>query len=195
MKLLTYVKDANGMAAGRSQYYEERQADYLIKRGVCVDASNGDHIGPSERDLFLQRVDAFRQEVSALYTYPTVTELEPRVRRLPAMYKELAAEGDWPHRPHDLRSIHLQTDRLERLITQAKDRETLIARWEEGGILRQQKVMKLNADMQRAQGLLLSPNAHEQQLGEALRKGVEQKFIEMDMLVANLKAQLKAITG
>ena len=199
MRLITYVKDYGGITAGQSQYYTDDQADRLIRNGIGHDATNGDKEyiegEPTDRDLFLKQVDAFSSEVGALYSFPTIAEVEPRLRRLQETYKQLAALGEWPHRQYDLMSINKQGARLVRLKTQAEDRETQIERWLPGGVLRQQKEMKLNADMQRAQAMMASPSENERQRGEALRVGVEQKYKEMEMLVENLKAQRKAITG
>jgi hypothetical protein len=197
MKLITYVKDHGGITAGRSQFYPDEQAERLITSGIGFDANNGDrtHGEVTEYGRFLQRVEDFKRNLGKAISYPSIGKLEPCVNNLEQTFKELADTGEWPQKSDDLKRLKKLGKRLADFETQAEDRETVISRWLPGGVLRQQKEMKLNADMQRANAMILSPSENERQRGEALRLGVEQKFKEMDTLVDDLKAQLDKIRG
>lgn len=197
MILCKYLKDANGYTAGRYQYHDERQADFLIKKGICVDANNGQHVEgePTSRDLFMERVDALRAKVSTLYTFATIRELEPRISAARREYDALATQGDWPHRPFDLMSLNKQGARLQRLQTQADDIEKQLTYWGPDGVGRETKLIKLKADQERAHGQLASPNEHERQLGEALLNGIQKEYQKTELLYASLQAQLNALTG
>ncbi|MFZ0011278.1 MAG: hypothetical protein WAL97_05165 [Halobacteriota archaeon] len=197
MTLCKFIKDANGYQRGRYQFFDERQADFLIKKGICVEANNGDHIEgePTKRDLFMERVDALREKVSTLYTFVTISELEPRLSDACREYDDLARQGDWPHRPYDLQSLNKQAARLLRLETQAEDVKKQLDYWSRDGVGRETKVIKLAADRERARGQLASPNDHERQLGAALLNGIQKEYQKIEILYASLEAQLKALTG